>query len=324
MSSSELTALRTFVKRLFLFFLPCAIYAGFICACDPFNFISTRSLISDQVKLPLANVLNMCLLKMIRLRREPAPNIMLGDSRMLEILDNRVSQMKGERYANMAYGGASLRECIETFWFASRLTQLHQVYLGVDLEIYNDYNLFDRTETYRSVEDNPALYFINRTVFQASAYSAYTAFTRKTLKLDAVNVDRKTFWNNELNGPQTTRLLQNYLYPTNYHAELLKIGSYAKQHGIDLTFVIFPTHTDYQARFEAFGLQSQQARMREDLAAIAPVIDFDYPNDLTRDEANFRDPVHLAQHALTEITDEIWGQRGQLARRYPSAPGSKL
>ena len=131
---------------------------------------------------------------------------------------------------------------------------------------------------------NPTLYFINRTVLQATAFSIYSAALNTDLKIGVPEMSREAFWNSVIYGPQTTRMFKNYLYPVKYRTQLLEVAQYARQHGIQLTFVIFPTHTDFQARFlDAFGMQPQKQRLCRDLAAIATVFDFDYPNALTSD-----------------------------------------
>jgi hypothetical protein len=315
MSNSELPDLRAFGTRLLLFSVPVLAYAAVIFVCDPFQFLGGPPVIPEDVKYRSASPLNPCLWKMAKFHRDPAPNVLLGDSRMLAVPAERVSQAAREPYSNMAYGGASLQECIETFWFATRQTRLRNVYFGVSFDMYNDYNLVDRTESYLSIAGNPALYFINRTVLQATVYSIYGAAFHKDLKLGATSLSRDVFWKYEINGPEMTRMFQNYIYPVKYYSRLVELGRYAKQHGIQLTFVIFPTHTDFQERFGAFGLEPQKSRMTEDLAAIAPVFDFDYPSGLTRDERNFTDPLHLARPAMDKVVDEIWGGHVQYARR---------
>ena len=316
MSNSELLDFRVFVKRLLLFSLPVIAYVGVVFLCDPFEFLGGPGLISEAVKLRSANPLNQCLWKMTKFHRDPAPNIMLGDSRMASVPADRVADITHEQYANMAYGGASLRECIETFWFANRTTRLRKVYFGVSFDMYNDYNIVDRTASYLDMHHNPALYFIDRTVFQATAYSIYSAVFNKDLQIGVPNMTREEFWNYEVNGPQTTRMFRNYLYPVKYHAQLEEIGRFAKQQGIQLTFVIFPTHTDFQARFAAFGMEHLKQRLSQDLAPIAAVFDFDYPSTLTSDAGNFADPVHLKAPVVEKVAEEVWGNRGTYARRY--------
>jgi hypothetical protein len=186
----------------------------------------------------------------------------------------------------------------------------------VSFDMYNDYNIVDRTEAYLSITANPALYFIDPTVLKAAAYGIYSAALDKDMKIGAVGMSREVFWNYEVNGPETTRLFKNYIYPVKYKARLMEVSQYARQHGIQLVFVIFPTHTDFQARFAAFGLEPQKQRLTKDLASINTVYDFDYPNAFTGDANNFRDPLHLTASAVDEVAVEIWGNHGQRAHRY--------
>lgn len=313
MSNSELIEARRFLKRLVFFCIPILLYMGFIAVCDPFDFLGRSSAISDAVKLRSASPLNPCLWKMARYQHDLAPNILLGDSRMLGVSPEELTTITGERYANLAYGGASMRECIQTFWFAAHQVRLRKVYFGVSFDMYNDYNLVDRTDAYLNIAANPTLYFINRTVLQAAAYSVYSAALNKDLKIGVPDMDRQAFWDYEVRGPQTTRMFRTYLYPTRYYQQLVEIGKYARQNGIELAFVVFPTHTDFQERFQAFGMEPLKERMDRDLAAISRVYDFDYPNDLTRDAAKFRDPIHLTEPAVRQVINEVWGSHVKYA-----------
>lgn len=316
MSDSERLDLRLFLKRLLLFSLPVLAYVAAVVLCDPFQFLGGPNIISEAVKYRSANPLNQCIWKMTKFGHVPKPNILLGDSKMDGVPEQRVSEITHEGYFNLAYGGASLRECIQTFWFATRQTHLHSVYFGISFGMYNDYNLVDRTEPYLSMSQNPSLYFINRTVLEAMAYSIYSAALHKDLQLGAPQMTKEQFWDYEVNGPETTRLFRTYLYPVKYRPQLEEIGRYAKDHGISLTFVILPSHTDFQARFAAFGLEPQKQRMVEDLAAIAPVLDFDYASPLASNANNFADPVHLRAGAVDQVVDEIWGNHLQNGRKY--------
>ena len=235
---------------------------------------------------------------------------------MLALREESVSAAAGARYANLAYGGASLKECFDTFWFATALVRLRNVYLGVNFNTYNDYNNSERTRTYSTIAANPALYFVNRTVAQAAAYSYYSAIWRVDLGLGRPTLDRAAFWRDELSGPVTTRMFRNYIPPKIYRQQLEQITHYCQEHGIRLTFIIFPTHTDLQKEIEAHGWEEANARMRRELAALGPVYDFDYPSRLTETADYFNDPMHLKQEGVDAIVREVWKGESGYARRY--------
>src|SRR5271166_4620189 len=134
-----------FLKRLFQFGVPFGLYALLIYLIDPFNFLGGPSIVSNQVKMRTAYPLNYCLWKMPAFARHPLPQLLLGDSRMDALRSERVKELTGADYFNLAYGGATLREIIGSFWFASRHTNLSRVYIGLDFNLYTDYEQYDRT-----------------------------------------------------------------------------------------------------------------------------------------------------------------------------------
>jgi len=78
--------------------------------------------------------LNYCLWKMPAFARHPASNLLLGDSRMDALKSERVKELTGTDYFNLAYGGATIREIIESFWFASRHASVSRVYIGINFQ----------------------------------------------------------------------------------------------------------------------------------------------------------------------------------------------
>src|SRR5438309_758333 len=82
------------------------------------------------------------------------------------------------QYYNFAYGGAALSEIIDTFWFVQRHTRaLKSVYIGINFNLYNDYNYHARTAAVSVILRNPLLYVFSRTVARAAVYSITSALT---------------------------------------------------------------------------------------------------------------------------------------------------
>ena len=307
--------MRHFVLRTLLFASPLLFYVLFITYADPFNFINTGVTAPVEVKRPIANQLNPCFWKMNIYKHQPESNLLLGDSRMANIPTEMVEKTTGERYFNFAYGGASLREIIDSFWFAANHSRLRNVYLGLNLPVYNDYNITDRAKTYLTISENPTLYFVNRTVLESSLYVTYSYATGKDLKLGAPNVDKEAFWRHELDEVDAN-YFKNYVYPKHYLEELRKIAAFCKQQGIKLTFIIFPTHTDVQNLITRYGLDEFNQQFRTDLASLATVYDFDFPNQTTSNKENFADPDHAIAWVNELIVKEVWQGTVAVARRY--------
>lgn len=80
-------------------------------------------------------------------------------------------------------------------------------------------------------------------------------------------------------------------------------------------FIIFPTHVELQRRVYDFGLEGYYRQFKDDLSALAPTFDFDYPNAITEDRANFRDPYHFTDPIGQKIVHQVWCPASILQRR---------
>lgn len=304
-SNSERRSVRSFLKHGMLFSIPFLLYAIFIIATDPFNFIGVASVIPDDVKTRTSFALNPCFWKMESYVKNPLPNVLLGDSRMQAISTTQLKNLTGDDYFNFAYGGATMREILDTFWFAAKHEKLQKVYIGLNLTVYSDYNITDRTKTYLSISDNPGLYFVNRTVLQSAVYATYSYVTATDLKIGVPSGDRDTFWQHQLRDVDGG-YFRNYVYPVRYRSELEQVAEHCKRNGIELTFIIFPTHSDVHRLMSDYNLAEFNERFRDDLRQFGHVYDFDFPNDLTENPQNFRDPDHTIAPITESVTTQVW------------------
>src|SRR5688500_8467306 len=109
-----------FFKRTLLFLLPLLLLVGMIAFADPFNYYRTKSFIPEEVKRNTSYKFDMTLWKLGEFIRCPLPNIILGDSRTDFLGTDKIEQITGEKWANLAYGGATMPEIIQTFWYATK------------------------------------------------------------------------------------------------------------------------------------------------------------------------------------------------------------
>ena len=317
--------MRQFFLRAALLLAPFAVYAAAIVALDPYDLFEISHLAPDTVKEKTSVPLNQCLWKMIEYRRKPCENILLGDSRMGELNPDLVSRVAGERYYDFHYGGASLNEIVDTFWYASSLVKLKHVYIGVNFNLYSDYNYSARTDSYRSLETNPLLYFTNRTVLKAAYYTLSRMLTGADPEFGVPKMSREEYWRNQI-GPVTAAWYGRYVYPVRYHKELVKIGEYCRKNGVQLRFVIFPSHIELQNRVHDFGLDSAYATFKTDLAAIATTYDYDFDSAISEDKNNYRDPLHFIPAVSQMLIQDIWTGKLDHGRVLPSngATGEKM
>lgn len=307
--------MKKFIVRSALFVSPFLVCGGVVFLVDPFNFFNFSLLISNDIKRPISN-LHYPLWKMPEYRRNPEPNILLGDSRMGALRAEFIEKISGEKYYNFSYGGATLQEIIRTFWFADAITPLRKVYLGVNFNLYNALERGDRTKDYRNLVENPFLYFVNPTVLKATWYDIKAA-SGANVAIGVPNMGRDAFWKHQLEIT-ARRMYRRHEYPLEYRKELERIAEHCRTNGIQLVFIVFPTHTDLQARVKDFGLEGQRERFRRDLEAIAPTYDFDLSNEFTANFENFKDPFHFKENVMELLVRDVWGNQSVLPANRPS------
>jgi hypothetical protein len=61
---------------------------------------------------------------------------------------------------------------------------------------------------------------------------------------------------------------------------------------IKLTFIISPTHIEVQDKVKEFKLEKEYDRFRNDIKSFGDLYDFNWPNVITENKANFLDPLH--------------------------------
>jgi hypothetical protein len=314
-SSSEWVDARRFLLKLLLFALPCLIYPLFIYVVDPFNFLNPHSPVSNEAKQRTAAKLNPFFWKMNLFAKKPAANILLGDSTIRSLRPEKIQELTGEEYFNFAYGGGTLKEAANTFWFAAQSIKLRRVYIGINLIHYNDAAYDDRTGFFIRMQQRPANYFFDRTVLQSALYATYSELTRTDPEIGVPHINRETGWRETLES--NARVYRDFTYPTKYRQELMKIVQYCKEHEIEVFFLILPSHVDLQRLRNEYKLEQTRDQIKRELSEMAPVYDFDFENELTSNQNNFKDPIHYTDQVGDLLVYEIWGGHLQHGRKLP-------
>ncbi|MEN8007124.1 MAG: hypothetical protein ABFS42_08915 [Candidatus Krumholzibacteriota bacterium] len=298
--------LKLLIRKLTLFFLPFVLYGLVVAFIDPYNFFSAPGPYSDEAKKKISYPLNFAMWKMLVYRDQPVPNLLLGDSRMLSMKPEAIRQTTGLDYYNFAYGGGSLNEAIKTFWFASEQVKLERVCFGINLNNFSSYDSKDRVSEVNALLDNPFLYLVNLNVLNASVKLITTGLTGKPAQIGKPKVSREQFWETQIEVI-TREMYTNYRYPEEFRGELQKISDYCRENGVELGFLVFPSHRELQDQVPAFGLEAEQERMLADLADLGTVYNFELANEITADRNNYTDPFHFKPDIMRKIVDGVWG-----------------
>lgn len=91
------------LKKLILLFLPVYLWLAFFLAFEPNNYFGLKSAASSSQ--PIARVR--------AYEQNPGTRLMIGDSRLAHFDMEQVEELSGEVWQNLAFGGASLKECVD-------------------------------------------------------------------------------------------------------------------------------------------------------------------------------------------------------------------
>lgn len=298
--------------RTVLLALPFIVVAGFIAVVDPFDCFGFSHVVSDDIKINTALPLHNPLWKLQQFARAPVSRLILGDSSVAALDTDKIRKLTGQPIYNFAYGGGTLAEVIDTYWFASSKTHLDAVYVGIGLINFNEYQNLNRVPEAEAMLASPLKYLTNRIVLSASVLSVYSAVSGHTVKIGSPNVGREEFWQNQINE-SSAQLLHEYRYPEQIAEKLTAMAADCRKKGTKLVIIIPPTHLELQNKVLSLGRGPDDARFKSFVATLGTVYDFDYPNEFTSSRTNFSDPFHTVKDDT--VIQEVWGNRGEYSRR---------
>jgi hypothetical protein len=302
--------MRRLIVKSFLLALP-FLFVGLITATvDPYHYFVTSLHPENRDWDDIASRMSPTLWKLVAFRKDPSPNILLGDSRMASLDVTRIAVVARASFANLAYGGGSLDEAIKTFWYADSRIDLRSATFGVNLDLYNALNAKDRVTATEQIIDSWVRYLSDRLVIRTVFYDLAVATIGYHPALGTPSMSKDAFWRFQLDV--TARIAySNYRYPESYRTRLEEIAAHCRAKGIRLRFLVLPEHHDLVTEAARYGLADASRRMLDDLSGIAETIDLRAPGK-DDDRALFLDPYHFTPEVGVTIIERIWGMPPRL------------
>lgn len=302
-----------FFKKTLIFISPFVILIALEIAIDPFNyFFAEKDKAMGELKNNLARKKNTYLYRLIEFERNPTTAIVMGDSRAQRLMPDFFEEVNGEKVVNLAAGAGSLQDVIKIFWDLSARNKLAKVYIGISIEGYSGTLLKDRVSQAIEVKNSVPLYLMNKFTLENTMLILKARLFKQPVEAGDPPFSREEFWQYELK--QEERYLRNYAYPKNYYNELKKISAYCLKNGIKLIFVISPTHTEVQQKISDFKLEKEYEKFLNDIKSFGDVYDFNWPNVITENKANFIDPLHSIDSVSRIMIREMILNKPEYAR----------
>jgi len=303
--------MKKFLRNIGIISIPLVIYLICIALVDPFNYLNLSTLIDAADKKPISEEVAPHMYKLLDLKNNPRGNIVLGDSRSGSLYQS----MDPTSWADMAYGGGSLKEMVQTFWWIVENQELDTVVMGIDLNLYNKINKRFYVEQTREALKNYISYASNKNVFKSSYLIVKSRFSNEEILLNKTMLSQDEFWDYQLNVT-SEKFYNKIVYPENYYSDLVEISDYCRQNNIKLILWIPPTHIDFQNAIKKYSVEEKNERFRSDLRSLGEVYDYNFPNMLTEDRENFGDPLHFKHDIAIQIRDELTRGKFYCARHY--------
>jgi hypothetical protein len=302
-----------YLKKGFLFSIPILIYFLMILIIDPYEFINGFRIISSKDKL---KVINRCdessprgniLWKSIHFKRNPVPNLIIGDSQGKRIDTEAIKNLTGEDYFNFCVPGSSYETMFSIFWDAVKTTKLKKVYFQLAFMNFNSfrsYNLYHFAEDYHK---EPYRYFTTKEIFFDTYSNLYYQLTADTAYLQRSYEYEPLEYRDKLSEERLKLFFSKYEYPESFIVEFEKIADYCELNNIKLNFLIFPSYKKVDEYLIKKGLQSMEEKFKNDLKAIGKTFDYDVAGSISDERDNFLDYFHPKMHLIDEFTKRTWG-----------------
>lgn len=290
------------LQRGVLFCMPFSIIGMLNYVVDPYNINHAIPLAID--KEPIASRYNERLWKLNQFKQNPTTYLIIGDSRAQRIHETTVQSVTDLPYKNLALSGATLPEVIDTFWFAADVTNLKTVYLCLNFDRFTDWQTASNVSKTIELIKNPLAHYFRPETTKATFMTIAHLMNITIAAHQQPPVDQATFWQAKIH--EADRLFGRFVQPKYLTEQLIKVSSYAREHTIDLHFIVLPTHTDLQERIAVAHLQDQRQAFTTFLASLATVHDLDTVNEFTTNAAYFSDPWHCTHQAGDLIVAMVW------------------
>ena len=296
------TDVKILLRKGLIFMLPVLAWITIVVIVDPFNYFNLSNKISEKAKLESAQKLNSLLYNVIDFKNNPSPHIIIGDSRIRKLPTDRIKELSGDDYYTLHANAAKLNEIIDLFWVADEYSELENVILGVNFNLYNEYAYSDRVTDAKELIKNPLIYIFNMDALE----TVYLAVKNEFFWIkNKEKRDGKLFWEYTINTVASNHY-SKWKKPENTLKRLKELSDYCKQKNINLTLLIVPHHNEFHDQLIKYDLSKAEINFKNEIKEIGKVIDYDFPNRITNCKDCFGDPLHATDSISKVIIEDLF------------------
>jgi hypothetical protein len=299
--------MKQFIRNSLLLFCPFVFWSGIVLAMDPFNYWGFTYFVSEEVKRENALPANELLYRSLEYLNRPGENVIIGDSRVRMISRERIKELSGISFGMLSAGSLKINEMIELSYMANTRLPLKRLVIGINFNLFSEFSYANRVDGLKELLDNPLFYIFNKNTAAVCYHEMRSVLTGFNLSDARPAEVRADYWSWFLKW-KPSQWYGRYRYPVQLHEQIVTLDQFAKDNGIELTFIIVPHHKELRDRIATFEIEDELVRFHLLLASLhARVVNFDRDSVLTTDRENFGDPIHFSADVGRLIVDEVWG-----------------
>ena len=303
-----------FFGKLALALLPVAAWLCFFIAFEPNDYFGLRG--EGSLNAPVSRIR--------AYENDMTDNVILGDSRMAHFDMELVEEVSDAAWSNVSYGGASLDESIDEFYYLYELNpDIQNVVFGVSFyTLNNNYRTVNRMATVKTQLENPAAYLFNLeyninalTVFKDEVLLGLPDVEETAEHTPDEYVDENggalPFRSDLIDYAENSLapVCENYAVNEAALERLLELAAFCEEHGVNFT-VVFPP-MDESVRVLVAQPNGIDDTMADVLARLADagvrVLDYEWENDPGYPDTAYYDGFHLdTVHGLPEWTKTLF------------------
>ncbi|MCK5344270.1 MAG: hypothetical protein KAR20_12740, partial [Candidatus Heimdallarchaeota archaeon] len=219
--------MKRFLINILILAIPLIVYLMVTVLVDPFNYLNVSKLVDDSVKFEISQEVSPHMYKLLDFENNPRGKIVLGDSRS----NGLYHCMDSTQWANLAYGGGSLKEMVQSFWWAAEIQKLDTVLVGMDLNLYNKYNKRFYVEETIEAQNNFFSYAFNKNIFRSTYMILKSLVSKQKISINETSMTKEEFWQFQLNETPE-KFYKKITYPDNYYSNLLDISEYCSENNV--------------------------------------------------------------------------------------------
>ncbi|MGN0975935.1 MAG: hypothetical protein ACI4OL_08010 [Gemmiger sp.] len=304
------------LKRLALLLVPVYVWLAFFLAFEPNNYFGLKSGASSSQ--PVARVR--------AYQQQPGRNLILGDSRLAHFDMELVEELSGERWQNLAFGGASLKETLDLAdYVLDSGNGVDSLLVEVSFYTLNAHYNTDRFAALEDTLNNPLAYCLNLE-YNVNALTVFMDTLRGTPDaIESGDWTAEDYFDGDGNPIPLHRKLyeypalitpkcENWTLNEEQFARLETLAARCRAEGVTLAVVLPPMAGNVRTEVcERYGIDAAMQPVLAQLGGWAAeygftLLDYEWSGScISDDDTQFFDGFHLDElYGLPDWTRQLF------------------